>query len=155
MNKSLRGKAGSSTPAAFIAVLFAAFAGQLQADTIYPTVNVTVYTTPPTPPSGGACKQNGSKTYWICISKDPIDLKGYGRPVTIPWEVGSAGWTFTTPPKPKGVAITGGGWNEHQGATAKDYEARSNAVDKKQYPYKLTITNGNAVETFDPFIWNN
>jgi hypothetical protein len=114
-------------------------------------VNVTVYpdSQQPAVPASGACAMKNG--YWICISEEPINLKDDVRPVTIPWHLATQGWTFTN----KGIEITGGGWNEHQGQTPSDYIARSNSKNFLFYYYKINVTNGSATVTWDPFIWNN
>jgi hypothetical protein len=115
------------------------------------TVSINVYPgsqQPPDPPNGSCAKKND---YWICISEAPISLKNDVRPVEIPWRLETEGWTFTN----KGIEITGGGWNEHQGATARDYLARSNKKNFLLYYYRINVTNGSAAVTWDPFIWNN
>jgi hypothetical protein len=132
-------------------LVYACASEQLTPASTHATVSINVYPgsqQPSVPPSGACAMKNG---YWICISEAPISLKDDIRPVTIPWHLATEGWTFTN----KGIEITGGGWNEHQGATPSDYVARSNSKNYLFYYYRINVTNGSATVTWDPFIWNN
>jgi hypothetical protein len=93
----------------------------------------------------------------ISVDEDPVSLKGHGHGAgaRIHWDIVTPGWTFA----PKGIVIEGhGGRFSDQGPSnlkRRHSWQRDQAPDGQHYKYAISVTDGTAVATWDPYIIND
>jgi hypothetical protein len=122
----------------------------------FPPLQVKVLP-PGTPcPPGWTCKPIPPTHDVMAVSRDPIMLSGYARPVTINWVLeDSPGWTFTD--NPKGIHVTPGQWDERPvGTSGRQYSATSTSRDGLPYKYHISVSRGSPPPLkWDPVIFND
>jgi hypothetical protein len=115
-----------------------------------PRVQVTVTsTTAGTSPAPGTPPV--SATISIAVDQEPVDLKGLGNGVHIHWDIVTGGWRFPS----NGIAIHNPG-NKFRSISNNGlrHTWQRDYTDAGNYKYTITLTNGNIVVTWDPWIVN-
>jgi hypothetical protein len=113
-------------------------------------IKVTVTSsTPGTPPASSTPVLPA--TVSITVDTEPVDLTGLGNGVQIHWDIVTSGWTFPS----NGIAIHNPGNNfKPISNTGQRHTWQRDHADSANYKYTITLTNGQIILTWDPWIVN-